>query len=310
MSLLVAEHLYKSFGKVEAVKDVSLRIDEGECVAFLGPNGAGKTTTVEILEGLTEADKGDVSIFGLDIRKKREEILQSTGVLLQETNLYKKLTVKETLSLFASFYTNAVPIDPLIDAMQLTEKSNQRLEALSGGQKQRVYIACGLINNPKLFFLDEPTTGLDPQARRMIWKELANLKANGCSLLLTTHYMEEAEFLADRVLIIDHGEIIAQGTPSELIEKFCGTEQLLLDCDPSEMSTVKDRIKALHPLCDECVEVGGRQLVVQTSNAIQGVRDLAPLLDESDSPIKSIQVKRSNLEDVFLKITGRSIRDV
>lgn len=303
--VLHAEHLSKVFGKLIAVDDVSLSIGKGECVAFLGPNGAGKTTTVEILEGLQQPDSGSVKIFGMPLASAKEKILQKTGVLLQETYLYKKLTVKETLNLFASFYKDSESVDSLIKAVELEDKADSRLEALSGGQKQRVYLACGLINKPDLFFLDEPTTGLDPQARRMIWSLLEGLKKKGCSMLLTTHYMEEAEVLADRVLIIDQGRIIAEGSPDQLVKTHCGDEQILIELKDEEAESVKNRVRELVPKEAKLTETENNSLVIHSSDAIKIVGVLSPMLEV----FASLQLKRSNLEDVFLKLTGRSIRD-
>lgn len=305
--VLEAKDLKKSFGELKAVDQVSFNIYEGQCVAFLGPNGAGKTTTVEILEGLQTSDSGSVRIFDLDIQKDKKKILERTGVLLQETYLYKKQTVKETLELFASFYSNPSPIEEMIKAVQLEDKADTRLENLSGGQKQRVYLACGLINNPSLFFLDEPTTGLDPQARRMIWGLLEDLKSKGCSLLLTTHYMEEAEVLADKVLIIDHGKIIAEGSPSELVREHCGDDQVIIETEEDKSDEAIAEITKRLGVAATVSVLSKNKIVVHSQQAVKTVGDLAPLLESS--LVAAIQLKRSNLEDVFLKLTGRSIRD-
>jgi ABC-2 type transport system ATP-binding protein len=244
---LSARGLTKYYGELKAVDGISLSVDQGCCVALLGPNGAGKTTTVEMLEGLLPPDSGEVEILGQSLAKDRQEILEQIGVVLQETSLYKRYTVAETIALFASFYKCALDPEDVIRRLQLTEKRDTQLRHLSGGQRQRVYLACALVNDPRILFLDEPTTGLDPQARRAIWDLVTELKQEGRSILLTTHYMDEAEALADRVLIIDHGKVIAEGTPQQLIRDTCG-----------------DMVK---------------------------------------------QVRHGTLEDVFIKLTGRSIRE-
>lgn len=246
--MLSARGLTKRYKNLVAVDGVDLTVGPGECLALLGPNGAGKTTTVEMLEGLTVPDSGVVEIFGKRLPGERRAILEKVGVQLQETNLYKRYTVRETLTLFGSFYKEAQDPEVIMKRMSLTDKADVQLRKLSGGQKQRAYLGCALVNDPKLLFLDEPTTGLDPQARRAIWDLLRELKAEGRGILLTTHYMEEAEVLADRVAIIDHGKIIAEGTPQELIKR-----------------TGVDQVK--------------------------------------------VEPRHGSLEDVFLKLTGRTLRD-
>ncbi|MBM4251111.1 MAG: ABC transporter ATP-binding protein [Deltaproteobacteria bacterium] len=244
---LSAQGLKKYYGELKAVDDISLTVNHGSCVALLGPNGAGKTTTVEMLEGLLPPDSGEVQILGQSLTKNRRQILERIGVVLQETTLYKRYTVTETVALFASFYKNSLAPEVVINRLHLTDKKDTQLRHLSGGQRQRVYLACALVNDPQLLFLDEPTTGLDPQARRAIWDLVGELKKEGRSILLTTHYMDEAEALADHVLIIDHGKVIAEGTPQQLIRDTCG-------------DTVQ-------------------------------------------------QIRHGTLEDVFIKLTGRSIRE-
>ena len=219
---LLAHGLTKQYGELRAVDGISLTVNRGECIALLGPNGAGKTTTVEMLEGLVRPDAGEITILGRSLATDRQFVLERIGVVLQETTLYKRYTVAETVGLFASFYAQTLSPEVVLKRLQLEDKASTQLRNLSGGQRQRVYLACALINDPELLFLDEPTTGLDPQARRSIWELIAELKKEGRSVLLTTHYMEEAEVLADRVLIIDHGKVIAEGTPQQLIRDTCG----------------------------------------------------------------------------------------
>src|SRR5579859_751928 len=209
-------------GKVEAVRGLTLEIQTGECFGLLGPNGAGKTTTIEILEGLLEPTSGAVEILGRGWRTHTRELREMLGISLQETRLSEKLTVRETLRLFASFYAEPRSPDVVMEELSLTEKSESWVGKLSGGQKQRLAVATALVGNPRILFLDEPTTGLDPQSRRQLWDIVRNFQRRGGTVLLTTHYMDEAERLCDRIAIVDHGHIIALGTPAQLIERLGG----------------------------------------------------------------------------------------
>src|SRR6202166_2310455 len=209
-------------GKLEAVCGLNLEIQTGECFGLLGPNGAGKTTTIEILEGLLEPTSGEVSILGHSWRENAREMREWLGISLQETRLSEKLSVRETLELFASFYREPRSCDEVLEQLQLTEKADAWVGKLSGGQRQRLAVATALVCNPKILFLDEPTTGLDPQSRRQLWEIIRGFQRAGGTVLLTTHYMDEAERLCDRLAIVDHGEIIAEGTPADLIERLGG----------------------------------------------------------------------------------------
>jgi len=211
------DDLRKRYGNVVAVDGLSLHVRRGECFGLLGPNGAGKTTTIEILEGLLAPDEGEVEVLGLRWRRDERELRQRLGIQLQETQLPEKLTVHETLRLFRSFYHGGRSVDDLLHAIELGVKRDSRVGKLSGGQKQRLSLACALAGDPDLLFLDEPTTGLDPQSRRQLWHLLDRFRAEGGTILLTTHYMDEAEFLCDRVAVIDQGQVLAQGAPKELI---------------------------------------------------------------------------------------------
>ncbi|MEO8192602.1 MAG: ABC transporter ATP-binding protein [Gemmatimonadales bacterium] len=217
---LVTRGLKKSYGDVLAVDGLDLEVRTGECFGLLGPNGAGKTTTIEICEGLLERDAGDVELLGLTWEADAGKLKERLGIQLQDTQLSEKLTVAETLTLFRSFYQKPRDVDEVIALVQLEEKKNARVGTLSGGQKQRLAVACALVGDPELLFLDEPTTGLDPQSRRQLWSLIEEFRATGRTILLTTHYMDEAERLCDRVAIVDHGHIIAQGTPHELMESI------------------------------------------------------------------------------------------
>src|SRR6266566_4957854 len=209
-------------GKVEAVRGLNLEIHAGECFGLLGPNGAGKTTTIEILEGLLEATAGEVTILGQTWKSHARELREQIGISLQETRLSEKLTVRETVELFASFYSEPRPTNEVLAALQLEEKADSWVGKLSGGQKQRLAVATALVGSPKVLFLDEPTTGLDPQSRRQLWEIIRAFQQTGGTVLLTTHYMDEAERLCDRLAIVDHGQIIAEGSPADLIERLGG----------------------------------------------------------------------------------------
>ena len=224
---LRCDALHKRYGSVVAVDGLSLAVARGECFGLLGPNGAGKTTTIEILEGLLDPDGGDVEVLGLRWRTHERELRERLGVQLQETQLTDKLTVEETLRVFRSFYRQGHSIEELIQLVNLEAKRRSWVGKLSGGQKQRLSIACALAGDPDLLFLDEPTTGLDPQSRRQLWDILARFKAAGGTILLTTHYMDEAEALCDRVAIVDHGKVIALGTPAELIATLAAPKMVV-----------------------------------------------------------------------------------
>jgi len=215
---LVVRGLKKSYGDVVAVDGLDLEVRHGECFGLLGPNGAGKTTTIEICEGLLASDAGDVVVLGQTWEANADELRERLGIQLQDTQLADKLTVRETIDLFRSFYRRSRDAKDVIEKVQLDEKTNARVGTLSGGQKQRLAIACALVGDPELLFLDEPTTGLDPQSRRQLWGLIEDFRSTGRTIVLTTHYMDEAERLCERVAIVDHGHVIAMGSPNELIE--------------------------------------------------------------------------------------------
>jgi ABC-2 type transport system ATP-binding protein len=245
---LVVRGLRKSYGHVKAVDGLDLEVRSGECFGLLGPNGAGKTTTIEICEGLLERDSGDVELLGMTWEREPDKLKEKLGIQLQDTQLSEKLTVTETLQLFRSFYKAGREVKDVIDLVQLDEKKNARVGTLSGGQKQRLAIACAMVGDPQLLFLDEPTTGLDPQSRRQLWELIEEFRSTGRTILLTTHYMDEAERLCDRVAIVDHGHIIAQGTPHHLIESVGAT----IPAPPPRVTT--------HTLEDVFVALTGRTL--------------------------------------------------
>jgi ABC-2 type transport system ATP-binding protein len=312
---LVAKGLVKRFKGVAAVDGIDVSVRRGACVALLGPNGAGKTTTVEMLEGLVEPDAGTIEVCGLPLARERREIMQRIGVVLQETALYKRYTVRETLTLFRSFFRRAVAVEALLERLSLQEKADAQLRTLSGGQRQRVYLGCALINDPELLFLDEPTTGLDPQARRALWDLLGALKAEGRSILLTTHYMEEAEVLADHVLIMDHGRIIAAGTPRQLIREVTGDQILWASFGtpgaplPALADTaLRARISARLPWFDTA-QTTDEGFEIQTADVPLRTQELFRAAPELGLEVRSLRLRSGTLEDVFLHLTGRSIRD-
>jgi ABC-2 type transport system ATP-binding protein len=303
---LRVRNLRKAYKDVVAVNGIDLDVQAGECFGLLGPNGAGKTTTIEICEGLTEPDAGEVEVLGLRWSSDAHALRQRLGIQLQETQLADKLTVAETVRLFRSFYKQGPAPDSLIALVQLDEKRNARVIALSGGQKQRLALACALVGDPDLLFLDEPTTGLDPQARRQLWELIAEFKRAGRTILLTTHYMEEAERLCDRVAIMDHGRVIAQGTPLELIASI-GVSHLVEVSSGDGHLVDLTALRAIDGVRDARQENGNIRV-----EAIELHRVLPALLEElrrEGIPLTELRTHSATLEDVFVSLTGRHLRD-
>jgi ABC-2 type transport system ATP-binding protein len=296
--------LHKSYGDVKAVDGISFEVGRGEVFGMLGPNGAGKTTTIEILEGLREPDAGDVRVLGMDVCKHAPSIKQRIGVQLQTVSLYPRLTVTELLDLFASFYAHRVPTGELIDAVDLGERAKARSMNLSGGQQQRLSIALALVNDPELIFLDEPTTGLDPQARRSLWDLIKGLQAKGKTIMLTTHYMEEATELCDRVAIMDHGHILEVGTVPELIKRRFKERAVFFDTNP--VLTVAELGK-LDGVTRAAQEDG--QTVLYSRNVAGTIGGLLTLADKANVDPHNLGIRQATLEDVFLDLTGRALRD-
>jgi ABC-2 type transport system ATP-binding protein len=298
--------LRKSFGDVVAVDGLELTVARGECFGLLGPNGAGKTTTIEICEGLTEADAGTVELLGLNWRTGAEELRQRIGIQLQETQFPEKLTVEETLRLFRSFYRRGLTVDESIERAQLEEKRGGRVGTLSGGQKQRLAMACALVGDPELLFLDEPTTGLDPQARRHLWDLVDQLKQAGRTIILTTHYMEEAERLCDRVAIMDHGRVIAQGTTPQLVASM-GAEHIVEFAVTGGGAVNAERLTAIAGVRSHRVDAGLHQLsVVELHTAVPAI---FTALDGQGMDLSEFRTHSATLEDVFVSLTGRTLRD-
>ena len=299
--------LHKAYADVRAVDGVDLEALPGECFGILGPNGAGKTTTLEICEGLLAPDAGSVELLGLSWSRDAGELRQRLGIQLQDTQLADKLTVDETLRLFRSFYRRGPSVGDVIDMVQLAEKRTSRVGNLSGGQKQRLAMACALVGDPDLLFLDEPTTGLDPQARRQLWDLISQFKTAGRTIILTTHYMEEAERLCDRVAIMDHGKLIALGTPRELITSM-GAEHVV------EFATVDGSgaldLQALGRLDGVYgVRAEGAAYLLQAAEPHRAVPALLEELKRRGFALTELRVHSATLEDVFVSLTGRHLRD-
>ena len=297
--------LVKRFADVTAVNGLDLEIYTGECFGLLGPNGAGKTTTVEILEGLTPADEGTVELLGQHWHSSDEHALRERiGVQLQETQLAEKVTVVETLRLFRSFYKRGHDVDLVIQTVALEEKRNARVGKLSGGQKQRLAVACALVSDPELLFLDEPTTGLDPQARLSLWDVVDRFREGGGTVLLTTHYMEEASRLCDRVAIMDHGKIIALGTPLELI-KSLGADQIIEFRVTKEIAD--DALTSLQAV--NHLQKRGEDYSLTVTEMGVALPALLAEIKRQQSELVSLTTHQATLEDVFVSLTGRMLRE-
>jgi len=298
--------LRKFYGDTRAVDGLDLEIRTGECFGLLGPNGAGKTTTVEICEGLNQPDSGTVTILGRQWATDAADLRPRIGVSLQETQLAEKLTVEETLRLFRSFYHGGPTVDTVIGQVQLNEKRRSRVGQLSGGQKQRMALACALVGDPELLFLDEPTTGLDPQSRRQLWDLIEQFKAQGRTVLLTTHYMEEAERLCDRVAIVDHGRVIALGTPCELIASL-GSEHVVEFTLLDGKSPDDNELRALGGV--HAVRRTGERIFLEISQLHETLPPLLNMLERLGTGFAELRTHTATLEDVFVSLTGRSLRE-
>jgi ABC-2 type transport system ATP-binding protein len=299
--------LRKVYQDVVAVDGIDLEVPAGECFGLLGPNGAGKTTTIEICEGLTARDEGEVEVLGMRWESDARALKQRLGIQLQETQLSEKLTVQETVRLFRSFFDNGPTPERVIALVQLEEKARSRVGALSGGQKQRLALACALVGDPQILFLDEPTTGLDPQARRQLWDLIEEFKRAGRTILLTTHYMDEAERLCERVAIMDHGKIIALGSPRELVASI-GVEHVVefsvtAAAQPFDIAD----LRAIDGVRDARVDNG--VLRMQVTALHRAVPALLAELVRRDIPLTELRTHSATLEDVFVTLTGRHLRD-
>jgi len=305
---VIARGIVKRYGDVVAVDGIDFEVRRGTCLGVLGPNGAGKTTTIEMLEGLKTPDAGTIEVLGRSWRKAPREIQERIGVQLQETEFQDKLTAFELLRMFRSFYVDGADLDAVVATIGLEEKRNARVRTLSGGQKQRLAIGCALLNEPEILFLDEPTTGLDPQARRLLWEVVETFKANGGTVVLTTHYMEEAERLADDLIIVDHGKVIASGSPAAIIASL-GAESVVqfsvVGEDPRILT--EDDLTSLAGVRAARYEGAGITLsVVQTQSVIAALFDL---LASRGLELEDLRTHRATLEDVFVSLTGKHLRD-
>lgn len=301
---VIVQDLHKHYGDVQAARGVSFEIQDGEIFGLLGPNGSGKTTTLECIIGLREPDAGAIEVCGIDARRRPQDVKQKIGAALQTTSLQDKITPREALTLFGSFYRQKAAAAEMLERFGLGLKADAPFDSLSGGQRQRLALALAFVNKPELVFLDEPTTGLDPQSRRELHAEVARMKQDGHTVLLTTHYIEEAEQLCDRIAVIDRGQIIATGAPHELVARSTATESVSLTTvpplDPADLS----RIHGVQDLvCD------GNRARFKTLTVSRTVADLMSLVDARGVSIADLQVRKATLEDVFIELTGGSLRD-
>jgi ABC-2 type transport system ATP-binding protein len=301
-SALRCERLVKNYGDLVAVDGLDLEVRAGECFGLLGPNGAGKTTTVEILEGLNEPTAGSVEVLGMRWERDERALRQRLGVSLQETHLPDKLTVEENLRMFRSFYLRGRPLDEVLELVGLSDKRASWTERLSGGQKQRLAVACALVSDPELLFLDEPTTGLDPQSRRQLWDVVLGFRARGRTVLLTTHYMDEAERLCDRVAIVDKGKVIALGTPQELIASLGGQQVVEF---ATETPTQPDGWSGLPSVR------GARRSADGVALTVEQLHVALPAILARAEPLRltRLSTHQATLEDVFVHLTGRRLRE-
>jgi ABC-2 type transport system ATP-binding protein len=307
MSLAISvRSLHKSYGDFEAVRGIDFEVETGEVFGLLGPNGAGKTTTVEILEGIRQRTSGDVLVLGYDPDKQKKQLKDRIGVCLQSTNLPDKIKVHEALELFGALYSRMADPNMLLKRLQLEDKRNANYSTLSGGQKQRLAIALGLINDPALLFLDEPTTGLDPQVRLEIHALVTELRSEKRTILMTTHYIEEAERLCDRVAIVDAGKVIAIGTPTELKEKSAGKSTISIACnqamDPTAMPEWPEAISS--KLTED-----NKRLTVASAMPARTLVEIIKWVDAQALGLEDVQLSRPTLEDVFIELTGKKLRD-
>jgi ABC-2 type transport system ATP-binding protein len=303
--IVKVEGLRKTYGETVAVDEVSFEVQESEIFGMVGPNGAGKTTTIECLEGLRKPDRGLISVLGVEPQRESHFLHLHTGMQLQQSNLPERMKVWEALDLYSSFYPKASNWEELLVQLGLEEKRNTTFAKLSGGQKQRLFIALALLPDPQLIFLDELTTGLDPQARHAIWDLVREVRAKGKTILLTTHYMEEAERLCDRVAILDHGRIVALDTPAELIHSLGGEERLVFSVDrtlPPEFEAAISEIGRL--------EFQGERVVIHgEDNQAELVSEAVLQLAKLGIKFHDLRTEQSTLEDVFLKLTGREMKE-
>ena len=300
--IIQVNHIRKAYGPTVAVQDISLNVNKGEIFGIVGPNGAGKTTTVESIIGLREPDSGTISVLGLDPQKDRIALAQRIGIQLQEAELPQRLKVWEVLDLFSSFYEHTVPWEPLLEQWGLGDKRNADFQNLSGGQKQRLFIALALVNDPEIVFLDELTTGLDPQARRSTWDLVRSIRDQGKTVVLVTHFMDEAEELVDRLAIIDQGKVVAMDTPQALIQKVARDKRIVFQSNGVFRPEVLEALPAISR-----VDHHGQQVTVHGEGE-RLVSAVVNALESNQIPFENLRTEQANLEDVFIALTGKEIR--
>lgn len=311
--MIRADGLIKKYGDFIAVKGVHFEVHKGEVFGLLGPNGAGKTTTMEMIEGLRRPDGGHAVVAGYDTRTELKKVKQVIGVQLQSTSLFDLLKVHEIVRMYASFYSASVPIEPLLEDMILQEKRNDRVKHLSGGQKQRLAIALALVNDPQVVFLDEPTTGLDPQARRTLWDIVLRLKERGKTVVLSTHYMEEAHVLCDRICLMDSGQVFALDTPRNLVRSLQSDSAIEFRLEGIDHFTEEQEQQVRDALAElkEVKQVDRRKevYVLYTDQQQSALVDLIMLAEARGWKVQELQTRTATLEDVFIHMTGRSLRE-
>ncbi len=302
-AVIEVEGLYKHYNGVKAVDGISFEVFEGEIFGIVGPNGAGKTTTIECIEGLRVPDKGTIKVFGLDPQRDGKKLRQRVGIQLQEGKFPDRIKVREALELFASFYSRSKPWQPILEELGLSEKTDSFFDTLSGGQKQRLYIAISLVSDPEIVYLDELTTGLDPQARRAMWNLIQKIRDKGKTVVLITHFMEEAERLCDRVAIVDKGNIIALDTPANLVRGLDTGFQILFSVADTSIRIDLEKANSVIR-----VEQDGEQLIVHGRDN-RAISEVVSILNQNNVRFYDFSVKQPNLEDVFLSLTGERMRD-
>ena len=303
---LLVENLVKTYGSLRAVDGVSFTAERGTVFGLLGPNGAGKSTTIEILEGIRKPDSGRVEVLGIDVRREARRVKERIGVQLQSSSFFPHLSVRAVLELFASFFEKSLPVEQLVAAVNLEEKIDAASGTLSGGQRQRLAIAVALVNDPDVVFLDEPTTGLDPQVRRALWDVIAGLRDQGKTVLLTTHYLDEAEKLCDHLVIIDHGKVIAEGTPAGLIaDNF---QRAAIEF-PAPDSLPADALGSLPGVAKLQRSEEAGSITLYTGDVARTTAALFALAEQKGATLAGISIRTATLEDVFLKLTGRKLRE-
>jgi ABC-2 type transport system ATP-binding protein len=310
-AVIQVEGLMKKYGSFTAVKGIDFKVNKGEVFGLLGPNGAGKTTTMEMIEGLRRPDGGTAKVSGYDTRTELNKVKEIIGVQLQSTSLFDLLKVREIIRMYASFYPVTIPVEPLLEDMLLLEKASDRVKNLSGGQKQRLAIALALINDPLVLFLDEPTTGLDPQARRTLWDIIIRLKERGKTIILSTHYMDEAHILCDRICLMDQGQVIALDTPRNLVRSL-QSESAIEFRLPEELSE-EQNAKLLDKLAElqdvKQAEYRNEVFVLYSDDLQASLTDLIHKAPEHGIKLTDLQTRTATLEDVFIHMTGRSLRE-